>query len=112
LYGQPDYREGTETLLAECKKRNIAVMAIKSIAKGPWEDHPKTHTTWYQPFSDPEMIEKAVHFTLSQNVNGICTAGDIQVLPQVLAACESFTPMPLDEQERLIRQAAEYDLIF
>ncbi len=112
LYGQPDYRESAETLLAECKKRNIAVMAIKSIAKGPWEDKPKTHTTWYQPFSDPEMIEKAVHFSLSQDVTGICTAGDINVLPHVLDACQTFQPMPKDEQEQLVRMAAEYDLIF
>jgi len=112
LYGQPDYREGAETLLAECKKRNIGVMAIKSIAKGLWEDKPKTHTTWYEPISDSTMIEKAVHFVLSQDVTGICTAGDIQVLPHVLEACKTFQPMAADEQEQLIRQAVEYDLIF
>ncbi|MAT44241.1 MAG: aldo/keto reductase [Anaerolineaceae bacterium] len=112
LYGQPDYREGAETLLAECKKRNIAVMAIKSIAKGPWDDKPKTHTTWYEPFSASDMIEKAVHFVLSQDVTGICTAGDITVLPKVLEACQTYQPMPKSEQEELIRKAAEYDLIF
>ncbi len=112
LFGQPEYREAAETLLAECKQRKIAVMAIKSIAKGPWEDKPKTHTTWYEPFTDAEMVEKAVHFALSQDVIGICTAGDVQVLPKVLQACQSFQPMPLDEQEQLIHQAREYDLIF
>jgi hypothetical protein len=50
------------------------------------EDQPNTHTTWHQPFTDLERIEKTVHFTLSQAVTGICTAGDIQGLPQVWAA--------------------------
>lgn len=112
LYARPDYRESAGELLAECKKRHIGVMAIKSITRGPWKDQEKTHTTWYQPFSDPHQIQKAVHFVLSQEVTGVCTAGDVNVLPFVLQACQNFKPMPLDEQEILIQQAAGYEMIF
>ncbi len=112
LYARPDYREGAGELLAACKERNIGVMAIKSVARGPWKDQEKTHTTWYQPFDEAEQIRQAVHFVLSQDVTGICTAGDTKILPLVLQTCENFTPMPAAEQEQLIRQAAGFEMIF
>lgn len=112
LFAQPDYRMAAEELLTECKRRSIGVMAIKSIARAPWAEKQKTHTTWYQPFSEPEMVKKAVEFVLSQDITGICTAGDITVLPVILEACQSFTPMAAEEQALLRRKAAEYDLIF
>ncbi len=65
-------------------------MVIKSIAKGPWGEKEKTHTTWYEPFSEMEEIQRAVNFVLSHDVTGICTAGDITLLPLVLKACENF----------------------
>jgi aryl-alcohol dehydrogenase-like predicted oxidoreductase len=111
-YANPEYRRESEALLAECRSRNVAVMAIKSIARAPWGDRPPTHTTWYEPFTEPEQIDTAVRFTLSQDITAICTAGDLQVLPRVLAACQNFRPMPLEEQEQLIATARQYETIF
>ena len=65
-------------------------MIIKSIARGPWGEKQKTHTTWYQPFTEKEWIQKGINFALSQPVTGICTAGDVSLLPDVLDACENF----------------------
>ena len=53
-------------------------MVIKSIAQGPWGEKEKTHTTWYEPFSGMDEIQKAINFVLSHDVTGICTAGDIR----------------------------------
>lgn len=108
----PAYRRDAEALLRRCRDAGTGVMAIKSITKGPWGERAKTHSTWYQPFDDAERIRRAVDFTLSQDVTGICTAGDTRLLPLVLAACERFQPMPPAEQEALVATAGEHAPLF
>jgi aryl-alcohol dehydrogenase-like predicted oxidoreductase len=113
MYANPAYRQSTETLLARCRERDVAVMAIKAVARGLWHDKPKTHSSWYQPFDTMEDVEPAVHFSLSQPVSGLCTAADVKVLPLFLRACESYRgPMTADDQEALIATADRYEPIF
>ena len=78
-------------------------MLIKSITKAPWGDRDHKFDTWYEPFTESEMIQKAVNFALSQDATGICTAGDTRLLPLVLKACENYKPMSEAEQEILIK---------
>jgi predicted aldo/keto reductase-like oxidoreductase len=112
LFSQPDYRRDAEALLRECRTRDVGVMAIKSITKGPWGERSKTHTTWYEPFNDAANIQSAVNFALSQDITGLCTAGDVNVLPLFLDACEHFTPMNHTEQETMIANAAQDEALF
>lgn len=108
----PYFRENAEELLRVCRERDVGTMAIKSITRGPWGDHPETHTTWYRPFTEPEEIRRAVNFVLSHDVTGLCTAGDTTLLPLVLEACERFSPMTTEEHEALIREGAGYEPLF
>lgn len=112
LFSQLDYRHDAEALLHECRARDVGVMAIKAIAKGPWGTRPPTHTTWYEPFIDAGEIQAAVNFALSQDVTGLCTAGDLTVLPRFIEACAHFTPMKSVEQEAFIARAAELEPVF
>ena len=111
-YGDPIFRQNAEELLRQCRAKNVATMVIKSIARGPWGDKPKTHTTWYQPFDDLAHIQQAVNFALSQDISAICTAGDVRVLPLVLDTCERFEPMDAAAQEQLIATASEFEPLF
>jgi predicted aldo/keto reductase-like oxidoreductase len=111
-YTNPVFRQNAQELLWLCKERNVGTMIIKSITQGPWGEEPKTSTTWYKPFTDPDAIQKGVNFVLSQDVTGICTAGDTQVLPLVLDACEKFTPLSQEEQEDLIESGRVYTPLF
>lgn len=111
-YGNPYFRENAEALVAECRQKDVGTMIIKAITKGPWNDRPHTHTTWYEPFSRMDDIQTAINFALSQHVTGICTAGDTSVLPLILQACENFTPLTQAEQEALITRANEYEPLF
>lgn len=111
-YANPTYRRNTETLLRECRTRDVGTMIIKAIGKGVWRDQPRTHTTWYVPFDDMEHIQPAVNFALSQDVTGLCMAGDISVLPQFLEACENFKRMDGAEQDALIATAGEFETVF
>lgn len=110
---EPGFRQAAGDLLHLCQERNVAVMIIKSISRGPWGDLPKAYTTWYQPFDEPEIIQQAVNFALSQpGVNGICTPGDTRLLPLVLQACDNFTQLTPEQQEAAIAGAGLYQPLF
>lgn len=111
-YAIPKYRRDAEALVAECKKRDVGTMIIKAIGKGVWRDQPRTATTWYEPFVDREHIQQGVNFALSQDVTGLCMAGDVKVVPLFLEACENFTPLNEAEQEALIATANQYESVF
>ena len=112
LYSRPEYRRRAEELLAQCAVRDIGTMVIKSIAKGPWGEKPKTHTTWYEPLTEKEWIQKGIDFALSQPVTGICTAGDVSLLPDILDACENHEKMSSKDQAELISQAMDFESLF
>ena len=111
-FADPVYRQNAEELIRLCREKDVATMVIKSIARGPWGEKPKTHTTWYEPFSDLAHIQQAVNFALSQEVSAICTAGDITVLPRVLEACENFKPLSEADQEKLVASASKFEPLF
>jgi aryl-alcohol dehydrogenase-like predicted oxidoreductase len=108
----PEFRQATEELIATCKAKDVGTMIIKSITKGPWGEKPKTATTWYEPFDKMDEIQRGVNFVLSHDVTGICTAGDINILPMVIQACENFTPLTLQEQEELIESGSQFEALF
>lgn len=113
LYANADYRRDAERLLEMCRERNVGVMIIKSVAKGPWGDKEKTYNTWYEPYDLQAKITDGVRFALSQpGVTGIPAAGDTRLLPMVIRAAENFTPMSEDEQEALIEQAQQLEPLF
>jgi len=112
LYANPTFRRNAEELLRQCCARDVGVMVIKAVAKRPWGDRPKAYNTWYEPFDDAAHIQQAVNFALSQDVTGLCTVGDITLLPLFLEACERFTPLSAAQQETLIATADSYTSIF
>lgn len=113
LYANPDYRRDAERLLKVCVERDIGVMIIKAVTKGPWGAQAKNYTTWYQPFDQYEMIERGVRFALSQpGVTGIPSAGDTRLLPMILDAGDRFQPMSAEEQERVIAESAALEPLF
>jgi predicted aldo/keto reductase-like oxidoreductase len=111
-YANPEYRHTSEELLRQCQVKDVGVMVIKSIARGPWGDKSKNYSPWYEPFDDPDLIQKGVNFALSQPVTGICTAADVTLLPLILQSCENFRQISAEEQEQLIAKAADYEPLF
>ena len=111
-FGNPRYYEAARELIATCQKKDVGMMGIKFITRGPWGNLEKTHNTWYQPFIELEMIQKAVDFALSQGITGLCTPCDVTILPAVIAACENFKPMPENEQQALLASATSYTPLF
>ena len=91
----PQYAADFEKLVAVCQEKNVAIQTIKALSKGPWGDKPKTHTTWYEPFSTQAEIDLAVQWVLSRPGVFLNTVGDTTLLPMVLdAATRVDTAVP------------------
>ena len=101
-----------EELIATCNAKDVGTMVIKSVTKGPWGEKQHTATTWYEPFDNIDDIQRGVNFVLSHAVTGLCTAGDRHVLPLVLKACESFTPLSEAQKEEMIESGKQYEPLF
>jgi len=112
LYGDPRYRKQAEVLIQECHARDVGIITIKVVAKGPWGDKESDLVTWYEPFTDPDDIQHSVNFVLSQDVVGFCTAGDPGLVPPLFEASENYSLLPANEQEELIATASQYSNVF
>jgi len=106
------FRSASEELLSICKSKDVGTMIIKSITRGPWGENEQTFDTWYEPFTEMEDIHAHVNFALSHEVTGICTAGDVRLLPLVLDACEDFQPMSSGSQQNMIEASKAYEPLF
>ena len=112
LYSDPAYRAAADQLLRVAREKDVGVQIIKTVARGPWGTEPKTHDTWYAPFTDPEKIDRAVAFVLSLPVTTLTTPGDLRLLPHVLAAGARFRPVSQEEMAALLAEARQYQSPF
>ncbi len=94
----PTYAKDFEALIALAQERNVAVQTIKSCTRGPWGDKERSASTWYEPFSDQETIDRAVSWVLGRQGIFLNTPGDIHILPKVLDAASRFQPGQTQEQ--------------
>jgi aryl-alcohol dehydrogenase-like predicted oxidoreductase len=94
------YAAEFEGLARTCGTRGVAMQTIKSIALAPWDGRPQTTSTWYEPLRDASDIELAVQWVLGRPGVFLNTAGDVDLLPLVLAAAESFQARPEDAAMR------------
>ncbi len=88
MWGDVSYRRDAEALLALCAERDVGVMAIKTAAARPWKPNvERSAHTWYEPYTEPSLVERGVRFTLSvEGVHALCTPGDEAVLAEALRA--------------------------
>ena len=97
----PEYVADVEALISKCQERQVAIQTIKSLARGPWEEKPRTHTTWYEPMDEQSHIDRAVHWVLGRPGIFLNTSGDVTLLPKILDAASRFeaTPPEAEMQE-------------
>lgn len=87
LYSNEEYRRDYEDLVGEVERQDAGLMIIKAIARNLWREGEQRYATWYEPFEEKEHIEAAVDFVLSRpEITGLCVAGDVRLLPKIVAA--------------------------
>ncbi|MBI5879252.1 MAG: aldo/keto reductase [Chloroflexi bacterium] len=113
LWANETYRADAERLLETARTRDLGVMCIKAWTKGPWGARARSYHTWYEPFDDAPTQRDVMRFALSQNgVTGLCSAGDVRLIDNILNAAETFMPMNLFEQSEMLKQSAQYENLF
>ncbi len=109
----PRYAADFNELVGLCRKRNVAVQTIKSIARRPWGSRPKTYNTYfYEPLETQAAIDTAVHWSLGFPDSFLITAGDLQLLPKMLDAATRFAKRPSDSEMRGMVDAFNIQPIF
>ena len=111
-----NYAEGDfgPQILAEAKKRGLARMALKSLAQTTWKPgETKTYANcWYRPIEDPETAEKALRFTLTEDVCSAIPPGYEKFLNMAIEFASRFEPLTTNERTQLLASADQYAPIF
>jgi aryl-alcohol dehydrogenase-like predicted oxidoreductase len=88
LAREPAYLRDFDALAAETQERDVGLMVIKVAARNLWrpeEEH--RYATWYEPIDVQELVDATVAFALARpEIAGICTAGDVHLLPMFVEA--------------------------
>lgn len=105
-------RNDWEELLKLAKGKDVGVMTIKAIAKGPWSTETHAYHTWYEPFDDQEAIDRALWFTLTQDVTAAVSAADVRLIPKVVDAAERFGSLSQEEQAQLVSTGSQLRPLF
>jgi aryl-alcohol dehydrogenase-like predicted oxidoreductase len=98
MMSQPAYAADFEAVLALCEARGVAVQTIKSVARGRWPEPELARGTWYEPIQDPDALRRAVRWVLGRPGLFLNTAGDLDLLPAILAAALEEGPRPTDAE--------------
>ena len=113
LMQNPRYAAEFNELVGLCRKRNVAVQTIKSIARRPWGSRPKTcNTYFYEPLETQGAIDKSVHWSLGFQDSFLITAGDMRLLPKVLDAANRFEKRPSDTEMSALVDELDIQPIF
>jgi aryl-alcohol dehydrogenase-like predicted oxidoreductase len=101
----PRYAKTFNHLASTCAQRNVALQTIKSLAYRPWEGREKTASTWYEPLTEQDDIDKAASWVLANEQAFLLTTGDVEILPKLLDAAENAGPRPSDEEMSALQTA-------
>lgn len=99
-------------LIDIARQKDVGTIAIKAIAKQPWEAKMHMHRTWYEPFDDQADIDKSLWYTLSHDITTAALPADLSLWPSVIDAAKRFKPLNLQEQEEAVSQVRQYRTIF
>jgi len=114
LWRYPDFQRDFEALLAEIRAQDVGLMLIKHVARNLWRDG-GTHrySTWYEPLEEQPLIDAAVAFALQlKEATGLCTAGDIRLLPAMVDAEQRAASMSTQEIDATLSGVEEYESPF
>ncbi|HUX59458.1 MAG TPA: aldo/keto reductase [Bacteroidales bacterium] len=87
-------------VLARAQEKKMGILALKAMAKGPWEegaDRSKYPKCWYEPLTSKEDIKMGLRFTLSHPVTAAIPPGEAVLFREALSVSNSLTPLDANE---------------
>jgi len=113
LMQNPRYAADFNELVGLCRKRNVAVQTMKSIARWPCGGRSKTYNTYfYEPLETQDAIDQVVHWSLGFRDSFLITVGDMELLPKMLDAANRFEKRPSDMEMSAIVDEFDIQQIF
>lgn len=108
------YRRDVEALMEETTAQDVGLRIIKSIARNLWRSSGEaTYTTWYEPIDEQTYVTAAVAFVLARpEVTGICTAGDVRLLPLMIRAERERASLSAEQIAGVLSSLPEYESLF
>lgn len=105
------YRRSFEALLEVVRTEDVALRVIKSVARNLWRSAAEArYTTWYEPLDEQHLVTAAVVFALARpEIVGVCTAGDVRLLPLFVQAERERASMPLERASGLLADLPDYE---
>jgi aryl-alcohol dehydrogenase-like predicted oxidoreductase len=83
-------------VLARAQEKKMGILALKAMAKGPWEkgaDRSKYPKCWYEPLVTPEDIRMGLRFTLSHPVTAAVPPGEAELFKIALGLRNDIKPL-------------------
>ena len=85
-------------------------MLIKAVARNLWragEEH--RYATWYEPLDEQSTIDAAMAFALVGGATGVCTAGDVRLVPMQIEAEARIASIPVDEAAATLERVPDLE---
>ena len=95
-------------VLALAKEKNVGILALKAMAKGPWQqgaDRTKYPKCWYEPMVTPEDIKLGLRFTLSHPVTAAVPPGEEELFKLAVDLRGELKPLKKKEVEMIKTKA-------
>jgi aryl-alcohol dehydrogenase-like predicted oxidoreductase len=107
----PEFLRDFEALVEEVRVEDAALMLIKVVARNLWragEEH--RFATWYEPLEDQSTIDAALAFALGRpEATGVCTAGDVRLVPMQIEAEQRIASIPIDEAAATLERVPDLE---
>jgi aryl-alcohol dehydrogenase-like predicted oxidoreductase len=96
------------------KEQGVAVLAIKGMSRGLWpKDVEKTRKWWYRSVEEPDEVDMAIRWTLSQpNVVAAIPPSFLELLDKAIEAAKRLQPVTPAETEKLREIARGCESLF
>lgn len=101
-------------ILEKAKQKGVARIALKAMAHTTWPNpnHDAFRKCWYKPINNPALAEKAIRFTLSEDITAAIPPGEEPLFRMALDFARRFTPLSQSDRAELLAQAKGVQPIF
>lgn len=102
-------------VLDMAQKKNMGILALKAMAKGPWQegaDRSKYSKCWYEPLTGKEDIRMGLRFTLSHPVTAAVPPGEEELFRIALSVSDSIHPLTSNEIQSIKERALKGNPLF
>jgi aryl-alcohol dehydrogenase-like predicted oxidoreductase len=87
-------------VLARAQEKKMGILALKSIAKGPWPEGSDRNTypkCWYEPLTESDSVLSGLRFTLSHPVTAAIPPGDTRLFKMAVNLSDKIKPLSNEE---------------